>query len=353
MALEKTPSFTDQVKSFQSFATTDGEISDGGATPREAEVLAAREQSGIAGKPANEALVPIKDAAKEPATETNEEPTETAEAAENEAETASETTDEPAKEPAASDATKKPNKTPAAERIGQAVKKQRAAERDADAERTARIELQKRLDAIEARLTPAKDNATTQTDNPPDPTKFEFGQLDEKYISALAEHKAEQKFKQLQAQQEKSRQADAAAAQQREIQQRAATVIEAGRGKYDDFDETVLQSPVINKELTQVVHDLVLDSDVGSDIAYHLATHPKEAREIFSKSPARQAAMIGQLEAKFSAASAAGSDKPIKVTKAPPPVKPARGAGSKVQVPPDTSDFAAFEAMAMGRQRRE
>jgi hypothetical protein len=351
-----TPSFQEQMDKFQSFAMKDGEISDGGPTAKEVEVLAAREAQGFAGKPNNEAELPLKEvteskAVKE-AAKTDQEATEESEETDTseETEVANEADAENTAAIAANPAEKPKAKASANERIGQAIKKQRAAERDAEAERSARIEMQKRLDAIEARLTPPKEPVKEDGERPT-PDKFEYGELDTKYITALAKYEARQEIRAERAADEKKRQTEAAAASQREIQAKAASVIEAGRAKYDDFDDVVLQSPIINKELTQVVHDLLLESDVGPDIAHHLASNPKEAREIFSKSPARQAALFGALEAKFSATSAAEPPKAVKTTKAPPPVKAVRGAGSKPEVPGETSDFAAFEAQWRAQNR--
>lgn len=253
--------------------------------------------------------------------------------------------DEEAKEPAKT----KPKKT-AQERIGEITHARREAERRADAERT-------RADAAEARAAALERGDTKQplTKQPeaakddkdrPKPDAYEYGELDGKYIADVTAYEVNKAIATHTAKQEETRQAEAAAVKQREYQKRAGDMLEAGRAKFEDFDDQVLEGTVITKELTGVIHDLLLESEVGADIVYHLATHPKEARAIFSKSAIAQAADFGRLEARFTAPPKAEKKPDPKPPSAPDPVKQPRGAGGKFATAPETSDFAAFEALA-------
>jgi hypothetical protein len=93
---------------------------------------------------------------------------------------------------------------------------------------------------------------------------------------------------------------------------------------------------------------LVLDSDVGADIAYHLA-QPKNRAELIAmvqKTPLQLAKEFGKLEVRF-----AKKTEEKKAPGAPPPVQQPRGSGGKFSVSEDTADFAAFEKMAMAQLR--
>jgi hypothetical protein len=114
---------------------------------------------------------------------------------------------------------------------------------------------------------------------------------------------------------------------------------------------------------------LLFESEHGSDIAYMLASDTKLAQKVYAMPVLKQAAWLGKEEAKLSAGSGAkaktddaetdpeGKAKPAaaasaKVSKAPAPINRARGQGSASQTSGDTSDFAAFEAAAMGYDKK-
>jgi len=79
--------------------------------------------------------------------------------------------------------------------------------------------------------------------------------------------------------------------------------------------------------LTPELTMAIMESDVGPQIAYHLAKNPEEAYEIAGLSPIGQARRIGQLESKIQS----GGMKPpeIPVSQAKPPVAPVLGDGAK------------------------
>ncbi len=233
-------------------------------------------------------------------------------------------------------------------RVNEQTKKQRAAERERD-------EYKARAEAAERGATPQKHTALTQPaeagkdaakPDPNDTKKYPYGQLDDAYIADMTTYSVNKAWAAKEAEVQSARQAEAAASRKQEQLQRAKSVKDAGVSKYPDFEEVVLASPVITEELTQDIHDLLLESEVGADIAYHLASNPKEAREVYAKTPREQGAYFGRLEARFTAKPAAEKqiEKP-KVPQAPAPVQQPRGAGGKFTTAPDTSDFKAFEAL--------
>lgn len=248
----------------------------------------------------------------------------------------------------------------------------RAAEARARAAETRLGTLEQRLAAVEGRGTLTADGkpAKADDDKEPDPSKFELGELDPKYIRALARWEVRQELadasKTQQTKQLNSKQEQAAA----EIAEKRAAFEEVGFERFDDFQEVVLDTVGLPKSdpaawpLSATIGTLIFDSEFGADVAYALASDPKEAKRVDKLSDAEKQRWFFRQEAKFEAektsAAASGekeqddtgrtsTPKPAQRTATnapPPPRKRSNGAGSTSGVAADTQDFAAFEAMA-------
>lgn len=243
------------------------------------------------------------------------------------------------------------------ERINEITRARREAERRAEAAERERDDLKRRLQEPPKKEepAPAKKTAVEEVDpKAPKPEDFEFGELDPRYIRAIAGHEADRRFAEL-----RKEDADARETRELEDRQEAAreqfeTMIERGSKVHEDFYEKV----VIGAEngqwpLSKELGELALASEVGNDVLYHLASNPREADQVFRSSPVEQARYFGRMEAKLSAerTAAPGKDtgKPApKLPKAPAPIDTARGAGGQSNATADTEDFAAFEARASG-----
>lgn len=377
-----------EVSRFKGFSTTDGEVSDGTATPEEQRALAARDAQELASRRALNGGAPLLNAEGEGDAE-NDDKTGT-EGEEGEQETPEEKKAREAREAKMTDKQKAAaalqakvggkdgqKHRSANERIGQAVAKQRAAERALE---DYRVEAARAMGALEARLaalegrplTPtSKDGKPPVDKDAPRATDYEYGELDAGYIRDLAVYETR---KAIAAEQTKQTAASQTEAQRREAQEfkaKAEKFEASGTDLYDDFTDVVVQGAKDGTwPLTKTFGDLMFDSDSGPHIAYYLATHVKEAQRIMGLSPSAQAAAFGRLEAAFSSTSSdatqpengqqqqdkPGQGTPAKqaqaapgsTTKAPPPLKhQARGNGGKTQVGADTTDFAAFERLAM------
>lgn len=242
------------------------------------------------------------------------------------------------------DAEKRKNK-PLSVRMKEMTKARR------DAERRAR-DLERQLEEMRHSAAPAdKKDASAAKDaekaaenkapTPPDAGQFKYGELDpgykkaydaylqarDAYVIQQAEIVAERRF-------QAAQQSAAAAREAQEQQKRAEAFKAAGSKKYKDFEDVVIEG-IANDEwpLTQEGAELVLESEVGADIAYYLASHPDEAAEIARQTPLRQAALIGRIEARFlnekPPAETGAESRKDPVSKAPPPTKSPRGAGGK------------------------
>jgi hypothetical protein len=258
-------------------------------------------------------------------------------------------------------------------RLRRANGRARAAERRAQQAESRLGTLEQRLAALEGRgtLTPQDKAGKADDDKEPDPSKFELGELDPKYIRALARWEVRQETAELaknqQTQQRSSQQEKAAA----EIAEKRAAFEEAGTERFDDFQEVVLDTVGLPKTdpaawpLSATIGQLILNSEFGPEVAYTLASDPKEAKRVDKLSDAEKQRWFFRQEAKFEAekasADASGDDKGAASEREPTQSKPAQrtatqapppprrrnnGAGATPRVSPATTDFAAFEAMA-------
>lgn len=265
------------------------------------------------------------------------------------------------------------------DRINKSIRAQRTAERTAEAATARASALELRIAALERGDTKAlTDDTKPETKvaaGGPDPSKFPFGELDAGYIRALSRFETLAAIADAKANEEK--------VQLTAAQQEAADKFDAdkavfedkGCDEFPDFSEVVmgnLYDKTTNPggwPLSSSLGAMLLESELGTKIAYELAGDIKLAKEIFGKTPSRQAAWFGKREAELSAGSgaktadelaaaaaeavAAGKKvAAVKVTKAPAPVVRARGQGSNSETPADTQDFSAFEAAYWAGQRK-
>lgn len=333
------PTPEEEIATFATASFNNGEPADGAPTPEEAAAAAANARPAL----------PAAGEGAEGGDEGGEQAGEGAEGGEGEgaaaeggeqgqnAEKLKDGEDKPAKK----------GKPTAAERIGELTAKQRTAERRAEMaeSRLATLEVENAaLKSGKAPLTaekaPAKDVGT-----PPDPSTFTYGELDPGYIAALARHETLATLAEKSAEDEATRQTQAAAATQQDRVEKINTFVDAGAEIYDDFREVVFDAAQAGEyPLSAVLGELMLGSDHGVPIVYELAQDHKEAARIAKLPDAQQAAWFGRQEAKFEAAkSSQGGKTPPKTPQAPvPPKLPKGGSGSNV-IGADSTDFAAVE----------
>lgn len=172
------------------------------------------------------------------------------------------------------------------------------------------------------------------------PTPDQFQDY-ETYLEALADYKADQKFAELT---QKQKDAERQSKYQSEVErqnERKADMIQTGERKYDDFEEVVGSAKA---EISEPAFLAILEAENSADIVYHLAKNPAEAERIAALSPYAQAKEIGKLEDKL-------TNKPTKLSNAPPPTTPVKGANSIVKSIEDMS-IAEYEKDAIARGAR-
>ena len=107
--------------------------------------------------------------------------------------------------------------------------------------------------------------------------------------------------------------------------------VERAKKTRPDFEQVAFSAPISDD-----VSDLIVSSDMGADLAYHLGQNHAEARRISQLSQVDAARELGRLEAKL----ATPPPKP-KTTTAPPPIEPVQGGAGNVD--PAKMDFASYE----------
>ncbi len=284
---------------------------------------------------------PKEEPKEEPGEEPKEEPGE---------EPKEESKEEPGKEP---ETPPKPKQT-AQERINELTRLRREAEREAEALKARLQEIEEQSRRVEPKEEPKKKPEAKKEEGPPDPADFEYGELDTRFITALVEYQTDQRIAAFKREAEEQWQQDQAQREQEETRAKFQEKVAAGSKIHEDYYEKVVVGAERGEwALSEHMAKLLVDSDAGHDIAYHLATHPEESVQIFRQSPVEQARYFGRMEAKFSAAQSAAPEKtePAKTPKAPPPVLPARGSDGKFQPSADSEDFSAFERVAMTQEK--
>lgn len=245
------------------------------------------------------------------------------------------------------------------ERINEMTRARRAAERERDQEREAREALEQRLARLEKAagvaddkggdekpLTGKKDSDTVQSDDRPKPEDFRYGEIDPEYIEALADWKVEQRFKARDEKEQQTAEERRAAKQKEALAEKWNGHVEKGMEKYDDFEDVVIEGAKNGDyPLSNDLGAMIIESEAGADIAYHLASHPDEAESVYAMTPLEQARWFGATEARLTSEQDAPQHAPV--SKAPPPVRQPRGSSGKYETPADTEDFSAFKKRAM------
>lgn len=90
--------------------------------------------------------------------------------------------------------------------------------------------------------------------------------------------------------------------------------------RYADFEAVAYSA-----DIPEGVADIILRSDHGADVAYHLGKNPAEAARIARMTPVEAALAIGRIEGSLTA------PKPRNETNAPPPITPVGGRAAPSQ----------------------
>lgn len=224
-------------------------------------------------------------------------------------------------------------------KIDKLTKRAGTLERELEEERERAKELEKRLGEKSSEKPEAKPEVKTETKelDPKDFPNYEA------YLKAEANRIAEEKFNSLTAKQKADAEKQAQDERDKEVfETYHAAVQEASENipDWDDVYQVVKDGDMKIPSLAQV--PIIEAGKYGPYILYYLAKNPEVAEELFTLSPSRIAARIGQIEilvaeqvdkespSKKEKETAAPSPKPKPVSTAPAPINPV-GGGTKQQ----------------------
>lgn len=117
--------------------------------------------------------------------------------------------------------------------------------------------------------------------------------------------------------------------------------------RFADIEAKVLDPSL---PMDQATAEILMDSERGPEVAYHLATHREELQRIQGMPPLARARELGRIEALIAA------PKPRTVTKAPKPVPVIGGGSSKAAKDPEkmtTEEWMEHERKRMARTAQQ
>jgi hypothetical protein len=208
-------------------------------------------------------------------------------------------------------------------------------------ERYKRGELEREIAELKGKLasntqetvTPAQKQETAPaTNDDPRPTKPKLADYDsyekydddhDKYVEALSDWKIRDSKRKDAAESENRQRAEAVKTAHKTWEERETAFAEK-HGDYLDKLKTLEfeQTPAV-----PAVRQALLESEIGPEVLYYLATHQDEAKEILQLSPASAIRRVGKLEAKLTPSSTPETATK-RTTEAPkPPARVADGSG--------------------------
>ena len=202
--------------------------------------------------------------------------------------------------------TDKPKQNPKLEkRFSELTKRAKQAEAD-------KASLEARLQELESKQAPAPKQADPVSEKP---QASQFNDAFE-YAEALAEWSAEKALEQRDIQ-EQQRKVDE---QRNEVIKSWSAKLEAAKADIPDFDDMVASS---NVQVRDEVRDAILESDVGPQILYHLASDDDYANKLAAMPTNKALKELGKLEVQFERKEAPiEKSETVARSKAPAPIKP-------------------------------
>jgi len=238
------------------------------------------------------------------------------------------------------EATDKPKQNPKLEkRFSELTKRAKQAEAEKEA-------LEARLQELESKVAPPKAEEADPVGEKP--TRAQFNNVDE-YAEALAEWSAEKAL----VERDKQEQQRKIEEQRQEVIKSWSQKLEKVKAELPDFDDMVASSQV---QVRDEIKDAILESDVGPQILYHLASDDEYAQKFASMPVSKALKELGKLEIQFERKEAPAEVKSETVarSKAPAPIKPLASSktGGDVLVDTDGQFHGTYAQWKAARQAK-
>lgn len=243
----------------------------------------------------------------------------------------------------------KPKRNGVQERIDELTREKKELDEFAQSEYEARLQAQRRIDELESQvkqLQPVKEAPKEELE--PDPTAF----TDQKeFLKKWGEWQRTTARKEFAAEQAKL-QDEARIATANEL---LKARVEKAKIDIPDFEDVIERADRTQILVPNHIQAAIVDSDLGPQLAYHLAKHPDEQKRIFALSPAKALLELGKIEIQYEKTGEplAVPDTPVKTTRAPAPMTPLKV--TEGQIPVDLSQpmpFRDFKAKRLAEIRR-
>jgi hypothetical protein len=233
-------------------------------------------------------------------------------------------------------------------RFSELTKARKQAEENAAKAQAEKEQLEARLREYEGRQAPQP-----QVEESPIGREPRADQFDDafEYAKALAEWSAEKALYDRD-QQDLNRKAEE---ERQKVLKTWSEKLEKAKPNLTDFDDIVNSTQIV---VSDDVRDAIVESDVGPEILYHLASLDGEEAQRFQALPVTKALReIGKLEARFEKQEAAQEEavrsKPVaQKSKAPAPLSPIKATGSAMENPigSDGEFHGSFQAWKAARK---
>jgi hypothetical protein len=208
-------------------------------------------------------------------------------------------------------------KSGAEARIDELTRLRREAERDRDYWRD-----------HATRQQPAKPEPVIAEKPKPLPKLEDFNYDEAAYQAALTEHVSAEAARKVRAEIQREQAQQTERQREESFRKREAEFV----AKTPDYQDKAYRAPI-----SDVMADIIKDSDKGPELAYYLGSNPDESRSIAQMSERQAALALGRLEAKLEKPSApAPAPKPV--SKAPPPTPSIEGSEPAITVTPDSPE---------------
>lgn len=156
------------------------------------------------------------------------------------------------------------------------------------------------------------------------PDDYEGGEYDPRYIAAVAKAEIQAELRAERLAQDQAVESEMAEQRRAEVQAKMAEA----RVRYPDFDAVAFNQ---NLPITEVMAEVISESDKAADLAYYLGKNPAIAAKVAGMSPLAAARELGRIESTLSA--------PKKMSSAPDPIKPIAGKHSEAVTDPNKLDI--------------
>lgn len=132
-------------------------------------------------------------------------------------------------------------------------------------------------------------------------------------------------------------------AERQTVAEKFANQIGESRKQHADYDETVFTEDV---PMSQAMHDAIVTSDHGAEVAYFLGKNPDEAERIAVLPPIAAIREIGKIESRIAGTKPAAEEEeqesPAAASRAPRPPSPVRRTSGASSEPHDSDDYKTW-----------